>query len=194
MSIEKQDENLDTKKFDKNFESDLRDGSFDKKAFNDIVSWSKYDENISKEENFKSAFISKTSKEIDNALKNIPKEEKDRLNELQKIDSNNLSTKELMENYKKIKEILWTVVAEAKKWENDLFTQENETKDKKSQEKNNDFLSELKKSINTQREIEEKQKKEIQAKLKNNNDSENKERAWVESALDWFPDSTRESA
>lgn len=193
MSFEKQEENLDLKKFDENFKNDLKDEAFDKKSFNDIVSWAKYDENLSKEENFKSAFISKTSKEIDNALKNIPKEEKDKLNELQQNETKNLSTKELIENYKKIKEILWTVVAEAKKWETDLVIQNQEQLDKKSQEKNNDFLSELKKSINTQREKNQEQREKLEAQKKENMKNENKEKPNPERLLDWFPDSNKES-
>lgn len=193
MSFEKQEENLDLKKFDENFKNDLKDEAFDKKNFNDIVSWSKYDENLSKEENFKSAFMSKTSKEIDNALKNIPKEEKDKLNELQQNETKNLSTKELIENYKKIKEILWTVVAEAKKWENDTITQNQEQLDKKSQEKNNDFLSELKKSINIQREKNQEQIKLSKKQKEENMQNENKEKINPEWLLDWFPDSSKES-
>ncbi|MBW7954717.1 hypothetical protein H3C61_02805 [Candidatus Gracilibacteria bacterium] len=193
MSFEKQEENLDLKKFDENFKNDLKDEAFDKKNFNDIVSGSKYDENLSKEENFKSAFMSKTSKEIDNALKNIPKEEKDKLNELQQNETKNLSTKELIENYKKIKEILGTVVAEAKKGENDTITQNQEQLDKKSQEKNNDFLSELKKSINIQREKNQEQIKLSKKQKEENMQNENKEKINPEGLLDGFPDSSKES-
>lgn len=168
--INKDLENQEKWKNEKEFEEEIWKWweNFDKKAFGEITSWSKFDKNLSKEENFKNAFNIKVDWMIDSNLKNLPPDKLAELKALQKETNNWKNSKDLIKNYKKIKETLWTRFAEVKKWETDIQNQDNQKNQEKIANKAKDFIDELLEAINKNNELQKKsdeERKIKQAKL-----------------------------
>lgn len=183
---EKQNENLDEKNFEKAFEKEMWKWweNFDKKSFSEIVSWNRFDKNLSKEDNFKKAFNSKIDWMINKNLRNLPPDKLAELKSLQKKSNEWKSLQELIENYKEIKETIWTRHAESKKWENDKQNQDNKQQQEKASKNSKEFIDKLLESIKESQEIERKAKKEIeihQTKLAKEQEWELKiAEAWIE--------------
>lgn len=165
-NMEAPDKNYNEEKFEKAFEEEMWKWweEFDKKAFGEIISWSKFDENLSKEENFKNAFNKKIDWLIDSNLKNLPPDKLAELKALQKETNNWKDSKDLIKNYKKIKETLWTRFAEVKKWETDIQNQDNQKNQEKIANKAKDFIDELLEAINENNELQKKSDEERKIK------------------------------
>ncbi len=189
--VEKQNENQEEQKFEKEFNKELKNWweDFDKKAFWDVISWAKFDDSLSKEENFKNAFDTKIDTMLQSNLKNIPDERKQELKNLQKDANNGKDIKSLLKSYNEIKDLFSTRVAESKKSESDIQRENGQKEDQKRQEKSQDFLEELKKSIVENGQKEDQKRQEMKTMLAENQEKMNQERAWAEWVLDWFPES-----
>lgn len=163
MGPEKQNENPDKDKFEKQFENELFWDKLDKNAFTEIVWWSKFDYNLSKEENFKNAFNTKIDWLIGKNLLNLPEEQKQELKDLQKKANEWKDMKWLIESYKEIIQEFSNRTAESyKRWlDNQKIEEENNDKNNKD---SLDFNKKLKESILKNQEIRDKsrenQKKE----------------------------------
>lgn len=121
----------------------------DNKEFAEITAWKKFDENLSKEENFKNAFDESVNNLIEKKLNNIDDKTKENLKELQKLTYEwENDVKKLIENYKEIKELLnsrdWATWKKTKEQQG-LDNQEQENKENKNKQ---DFINKLKEAIN----------------------------------------------
>lgn len=189
--VEKQNENHDEQKFEKEFSEELKSWweDFDKKAFWDLISGTQFDENKSKEENIHAAFNQKIDTMMETNLKNIPDEKKQELKKLQKDANNGKDIKSILKSYTEIKELFSTRNAESKKWENDIQREKWQKERQVAEEKSQDFLEELKKSIVENGQKEDQKRQEIKNMLAENQKEISQEREWAEWVLDWFPES-----
>lgn len=191
-NLEKQNENPDEKKFEQAFEEDIQKGweNFDKKTFWDIVSWGTFDDNLSKEENFKIAFDTKVDEHITKKLNNLDESTKTAIKDLQKQHHQNMTIVEQIESYKEIVSLL-----ETRDGSSALKTREHQNQDnyqKETEQANKEslnFLEKLKTAIkeNTEREREKREK--LTQQIAENNTAVWKEQKHAGEILDWFPDS-----
>lgn len=193
--LEKQNENHDEQKFEKEFSEELKNGweDFDKKAFWDLISGTKFDDNKSKEENIQWAFNEKVDSMIQTNLKNLPEEKKEELKNLQKKAYEWKDTKSLLNAYKEIKQSLDDRHAESKKWEHDIHREKAQKEQEIVKEKSQDFLEELKKGISENAQKEQEKRQEMKNMLAENQEKMNQEKAWAEWVLDWFPESSQQA-
>lgn len=175
MSFEKQ-KNTETaeqqesqEKFDSAFWNEV---SENKKDFKEITSWASFDDKLSPEENFKSAFDSKINTIIDKELANLPENQQHKVEELkQKAETEfkNWDVNELCEAFKEIKAIAWTFNAE--KSDNPEAQKNNIVKEwENNEKKNQDFMDELRELMAiSDKDYEKQQNKKIEQIAVNNN-------------------------
>jgi len=181
MSPEKQEENPDQNKFEKVFEQEISWDKLDRNSFNEIISWAKFDDKLSKEDNFKNAFNQKIDWLIDENLKNLPEEDKQKLRDLQKKSNEWKKIDWLIDSYKEIVTELSTKTAESyKRWQ-DITKQEEEQS--KTNKESQSFIDELKKSIDKNWQLE-KEKQEQQKKEAEKRNIEEK----IDKVSEWNPE------
>lgn len=187
-----QEKNLETEKFEQAFEEDIQNGweNFDKKIFWDIVSGAKFDESLSKEENFKIAFDTKVDEHITKKLSNLDEATKTALKDLQKQHHQNMTITEQMESYKEIVSLL-----ETRDGSTALKTKEHQNQDKHGKEilqankESQDFLEKLKTALKENAERETEKREKLAQQIAENNTAVWEEQKHAGEILDWFPDS-----
>ncbi len=185
MNLEKQIENPDKDKFEKQFENELSWDNLDKNTFTEIVLWAKFDDNLSKEENFKNAFNTKIDWLIGKNLSNLPEEQKQELKDLQKKANEWKNMKWLIESYKEIVQEFSNRTAESyKRWlDNQKIEDENNDKNNKD---SLDFIKKLKESILKNQEIQDKNREELNKNREELKRKESQEKWNPEEILKWL--------
>lgn len=179
-----QQEQENQKKFEDNCKSEASH-----EAFKDLTSGQKYDETKSGEENIKQAFDTKVNGMIEKNLKNLPPEEKDKLENLKKEAQAGKSSQELLDLYQEINEEISTRIAESNKAKVDTNQQKEQTEKQNTEKKSNEFVEALKKAIEKESQAQKEQTEKKQAEKLAMENAQKEQVANAEQVLDGFPDS-----
>lgn len=173
MSFEKWKDTVeqDQKEFSDNF-WDLED----KTNLLELTQGTKFDNNVSKEENLNKAFQNKVNQLIDSNLKNIRPEKREELKALSSQENGNMTPKEIMEKYQQIKELIGTRNASSYKSTNEQIAQNTQNNNQEKEESKIDFFSSLKKFINENSHEETIQKNKFEQERKERESSEKTDR------------------
>lgn len=149
--INKQNEELENKqKFDKAFEEEITTWKIVGNSFNKIIECEKYDDNLTKKENFENAYCSKIWKEIDK-LSNTDEETKTNIKIQLEQEVKVKPLDELLKDYEKLKNdnINWN------EWELAQNQKELAWWDKQNEQKEKSAIDKLKNEISKNNEIAE---------------------------------------
>lgn len=183
--------------FENQFKDEIENKEIvDQKTFKEITNWKKFDENLTKEENFKNAFNESIDDMIEKKLKNIDEKTKEELKILQKKENEWKWINDLIENFKEIKELLNT-----RDWATWIKTKEQQRLDNQEQEKKEnkdkqDFMNKLKEAILENFRKEQEKIQETARKIEKIRKEEQKERTKKqrEKVLEQWPSETIEKS
>lgn len=183
----------DIERFEKAFDETKKENWFDNEAFQEIISWRKYDESLSPKDNLKNSYQGAVNKIIDQNLKNLPQQEKQEIKTLFLTEAkNNTDTKDILQSFREIK---WVIndrngsTAEKIQQGNNEVTQNNKQEQKNSQ----NFLEKLKDWLKKDWEIAQKKQEQLKQQQNQNNQEEDNvkqaESTTMNEVMNWFPDS-----
>lgn len=177
-SIEKQN----TQKFEWAFKENMDDPSFDKEAFWDLISWAKFDDNKSPEDNLKGALNQKLWELTDKHKANLTDENRIKLEALQKaVVEWTSDPKEIVEAFKEIKWVVNWRNWESVKWQQDQQTQKEKQVQSESKRKLQEYTEALTEAL---KESAEKIKNDAEkAKEANKAWDQNKKQNWEDAEL-----------
>lgn len=195
MWVESQNDSLEkqnTQKFEWAFKENMDDPTFDRQAFWDLISWTKFDDNKSWEENLKGALNQKIWELTDKHKANLTPENREKLETLQRaVVEWTSDPKEIVEAFKEIKWVVNWRAWESVKWQQDQQAQKEKKAQSESNSKLQEYIDALKDAL---KESAEKIRKDAEkAKEANNAWNKAKEESWeeAESAMLDFPPSEK---
>ena len=153
MWVESQNDSLEkqnTQKFEWAFKENMDDPTFDRQAFWDLISWTKFDDNKSWEENLKDALNQKIWELTDKHKANLTPENREKLEALQKaIVKWTTDPKEIVEAFKEIKWVINWRSWESVKWQQDQQAQKEKKAQSESNSKLQEYIDALKDALKT---------------------------------------------